>query len=196
VLCNPSINEWEGVFAAIPEVHQPDKVIDPGDLISHLTRVYTQFSGNLKDVPIPMAKPYNVRSRVFASEICYPRHDRVCHDDIPSLGANFLNVEKDRFHQLQLVEVDPESFVVHDMETPPEPVAVTLGYIPAFAPVVMGFMKGGIDNELCAIQRSAPIGRPLKPKVGAELAGIAPAQLIDPFQALLIDIHEDHGTTA
>ena len=80
------------------------------------------------------------------------------------------------FEQAQLVEIDPEGFVVHDVEAAAQLVAVLSGDLPTVLQAVVPGRQGGVDDKIGPFQCHPAVEGFFQVELKAELLGVALAQ--------------------
>src|SRR5690606_6087441 len=94
---------------------------------------------------------------ILPTKVGHSRQNRVCNLQIPGVRADVTDVLKELFEEAELVEVDPEWFVMHHMQTATEPIAQAFRVMPTSMHALMPADERGVDHEVGILKRLATI---------------------------------------
>jgi len=178
---DPLVEDRVGILTVVEEVVEPDLVVQPRCRPGHAADVEAEDAADLVDAVMPVAEADDLGARLAGHQRA-ALVDRVARLDQPGVGADALDILRDAEHKCQLpAPADMDAAVV---------VAVFGGQLAHGALGVVAGDRSSVDHEVGIAQRDGALGRALEAKIRAELAGVAPRQLLDHVEPLGVDIHK------
>ncbi len=108
------------------EMSEPDKMVDARNLKGHVLRLQAQNLRQVIDAPKTMTEANDFGLRIFAPQHGNARQNRIGHHQVQGIWANLQNILGDGFKPAQLIKIDPERLVMHDVIAAAKAIAMLL----------------------------------------------------------------------
>ena len=151
LLFNPLVEDGEEIFTVVECFCQPDEVVDTGQFVGQAFFFNPQNVGNPEESAISVTQADHLGLRVFAHQLGRACEDRVGDQQMPGIGADFKDVFRDLLKEFELVVVNPEGLIVHDMVAATEAIAEFFGDFDTFVHASVSQNQGSVDHEISAI---------------------------------------------
>lgn len=112
----PGLEPRKHVIAVRAQPREPDEVVDARDLEVERGPIEPECVRHAIDVEEAVAEAHNLGLGVLPPEMRDPGQHRVRDLENPRVRTELQNILHDRLEELELMEVDPERFVVHHVQ--------------------------------------------------------------------------------